>query len=176
MKRFEGSYAVCVTPFTEDGSDVNYSGLKHYINWQIASGSPGLIFLGSTGEFLSVSDEERIGITETAVKTAAGRIPILMGTAAEDTREAARLSRQAEALGADGLMIIPPYLADPEEVRPYFRRLRELRDQLAARDFPGVQLGELSMGMSHDFAAAIKEGATMIRVGTAIFGSRTTPG
>ena len=51
MKRFEGSYAVCVTPFTEDGSDINYAGLKHYINWQIASGSPGLIFLGSTGEF-----------------------------------------------------------------------------------------------------------------------------
>jgi 4-hydroxy-tetrahydrodipicolinate synthase len=115
MKRFEGSYAVCITPFSEDGSDVNYAGLRHFINWQIASGSPGLIFLGSTGEFLSVSEEERIGITETAVKTAAGRIPILMGTAAEDTREAVRLSRQAEGLGVDGLMIIPPFYSSPTD-------------------------------------------------------------
>jgi 4-hydroxy-tetrahydrodipicolinate synthase len=115
MKQFEGSYAVCVTPFTEDGSGINYTSLRNYINWQIASGSPGLIFLGSTGEFLSVSEEERIGITETAVKTAAGRIPILMGTAAEDTREAVRLSRQAEGLGVDGLMIIPPFYSSPTD-------------------------------------------------------------
>jgi 4-hydroxy-tetrahydrodipicolinate synthase len=119
MKTFEGSYAVCITPFTEDGSDVDYAGLRNYINWQIANGSPGLIFLGSTGEFLSVSEEERVGITETAVKTAAGRIPILMGTAAEDTRVAARLSREAEAMGVDGLMIIPPFYSTPTEDELY---------------------------------------------------------
>ncbi len=119
MKTFEGSYAVCITPFTEDGSAVNYASLKAYINWQIANGSPGLIFLGSTGEFLSVSETERAGITETAVKTAAGRIPILMGTAAEDTREAARLSREAEAMGVDGLMIIPPFYSTPTEDELY---------------------------------------------------------
>ena len=119
MKTFEGSYAVCVTPFTEDGSAVDYASLKKYINWQIANGSPGLVFLGSTGEFLSISEEERVGITETAVRTAAGRIPILMGTAAEDTREAVRLSRQAEAMGADGLMIIPPFYSTPTEDELY---------------------------------------------------------
>ena len=119
MKTFEGSYAVCITPFTEDGSDVDYAGLRNYINWQIANGSPGLIFLGSTGEFLSVSEEERVGITEMAVKTAAGRIPILMGTAAEDTRVAARLSREAEAMGVDGLMIIPPFYSTPTEDELY---------------------------------------------------------
>ncbi len=119
MKTFEGSYAVCITPFTEDGSAVNYASLKAYINWQIANGSPGLIFLGSTGEFLSVSETERAGITETAVKTAAGRIPILMGTAAEDTREAARLSREAEVMGVDGLMIIPPFYSTPTEDELY---------------------------------------------------------
>ncbi len=119
MKPFEGSFAVCITPFTEDGGAVNYASLKNYINWQIRNGSPGLVFLGSTGEFLSVSEEERIGITETAVKTSAGRIPILMGTAAEDTREAVRLSRQAEALGADGLMIVPPFYSTPTEDELY---------------------------------------------------------
>jgi hypothetical protein len=69
-----------------------------------------------------------------------------------------------------GLMCIPPFLEDAEKVRPYFRRLRELRDSLAkktGRDFP-----VLSMGMSHDFEVAVEEGATEVRVGTAIFGSR----
>lgn len=71
-----------------------------------------------------------------------------------------------------GLMIIPPFLEDPEEVRPYFRRLRELRDELAADGAFGETPGELSMGMSHDFETAVGEGATLIRVGTAIFGRR----
>lgn len=68
-------------------------------------------------------------------------------------------------LKLDGLMIIPPYFDDPEATRPYFKRLREIRDRV----IPG---GELSMGMSHDFEVAIEEGATIVRVGTAIFGQR----
>jgi PLP dependent protein len=70
-----------------------------------------------------------------------------------------------------GLMCIPPFLEDTEQVRPYFHRLRELRDSLA--DKIGRELPVLSMGMSHDFEVAIEEGATEVRVGTAIFGSRT---
>ena len=70
-------------------------------------------------------------------------------------------------------MTVPPYTEDPEAARPYFRKLRELRDQLAARNFPGVSLDELSMGMSHDFEVAIEEGSTCVRIGTAIFGSRS---
>ena len=69
-----------------------------------------------------------------------------------------------------GLMCIPPYREDPEEVRPYFARLRELRDSLSER--LGIRLSELSMGMSHDFEVAIEEGATIVRVGTALFGER----
>ena len=68
-------------------------------------------------------------------------------------------------------MAIPPFSPDPEGSRPYFARLRELRDALV-REIPGAALGELSMGMSNDFEQAIGEGATMVRVGTAIFGSR----
>ncbi len=69
-----------------------------------------------------------------------------------------------------GLMTMPPWFADPEEVRPYFKALRELRDRL--RDQSGLPLMELSMGMSGDFAVAVEEGATLVRVGTAIFGHR----
>jgi PLP dependent protein len=76
-----------------------------------------------------------------------------------------------------GLMLLPPETDNPEDARPWFRRLRELRDRLAAAGIPADRLRELSMGMSHDFQVAVQEGATLVRVGTAIFGRRTpTPG
>ena len=71
-----------------------------------------------------------------------------------------------------GLMTLPPFFDDPEQSRPFFRRLRELRDELNRRGAFGDRTGELSMGMTHDFEVAIEEGATMVRVGTAIFGAR----
>jgi len=71
-----------------------------------------------------------------------------------------------------GLMTLPPFFDKPEQSRPYFRRLRELRDELAARGAFGSGKGKLSMGMTNDFEVAIEEGATMVRVGTAIFGER----
>ena len=74
-----------------------------------------------------------------------------------------------------GLMTVPPFADDPSEARPYFRTLRELRDQIAARRLPAVDMNALSMGMSHDFEVAIEEGSTCVRVGTAIFGNRTKP-
>jgi pyridoxal phosphate enzyme (YggS family) len=72
----------------------------------------------------------------------------------------------------DGLMVLPPFFDDPELTRPYFIALRELRDRLARRDIGGIELRHLSMGMTADFETAIAEGATIIRVGTAIFGPR----
>jgi PLP dependent protein len=78
-----------------------------------------------------------------------------------------------EALEFRGLMTVPPFAGDPEGARPYFRRLRELRDTIAARKLPCVGMEILSMGMSHDFEVAIEEGSTCVRVGTAIFGERT---
>src|ERR1700722_1319724 len=78
-----------------------------------------------------------------------------------------------EALEFRGLMTVPPFAGDPEGARPYFRRLRELRDTIAARKLPCVGMEILSMGMSHDFEVAIEEGSTYVRVGTAIFGERT---
>lgn len=80
-----------------------------------------------------------------------------------------------EHLKLMGLMTVPPYFEDIELVRPYFRRLRVLRDSLKTQGFFGEKIGALSMGMSHDFEVAIQEGATMVRVGTAIFGERGAP-
>jgi len=77
-----------------------------------------------------------------------------------------------EALEFRGLMTVPPFAENPEDARPYFRGLRELRDSIAARKLPAVNMDELSMGMSHDFEVAIEEGSTCVRVGTAIFGER----
>lgn len=71
-----------------------------------------------------------------------------------------------------GLMTLPPYFDSPNDVRPYFQRLRELRDDLGRNKYFGDARGELSMGMTHDFEVAIEEGATMLRIGTAIFGER----
>jgi pyridoxal phosphate enzyme (YggS family) len=78
-----------------------------------------------------------------------------------------------EALVFRGLMTVPPFSDDPQGARPYFRKLRELRDRIAARKLPAIRMDQLSMGMSHDFEVAIEEGSTGVRVGTAIFGERT---
>ncbi len=78
--------------------------------------------------------------------------------------------RGQAGLRLEGLMVLPPLVDDLEAVRPYFRRLRELRDRALGEGL--LAAGELSMGMSHDFEAAIEEGATLVRVGTAIFGER----
>ena len=79
---------------------------------------------------------------------------------------------QLENLDICGLMTVPPFTEDPELARPYFRRLRDLRDRIAERRLPRVSMDQLSMGMSHDFEIAIAEGSTCVRVGTAIFGAR----
>ena len=71
-----------------------------------------------------------------------------------------------------GLMTVPPYTEDPEDSRPYFSQLRQIRDSIAAVNLPQIGMAVLSMGMSHDFEVAIEEGATCVRVGTAIFGQR----
>jgi pyridoxal phosphate enzyme (YggS family) len=111
------------------------------------------------------------------------RFPVLLevNLAAEETKSGARPG-EAEALAAAalalphldvrGLMAVPPYTEDPAEERPYFKRLKEIRDRLADRF--GRPFPELSMGMSHDFEVAVEEGSTEVRVGTALFGPRSS--
>lgn len=116
-----------VTPFTEDGAGINEEALREFVDWQIEEGVHGLIPLGSTGEFLSQTDEERARVAEIVISQAAGRVPVLVGTAAEWTDQCVGYSKQAEELGADGVMIVPPYYASPteDELFEHYRRVAE---------------------------------------------------
>jgi len=114
MRPFRGTYTVMVTPFTQSG-EIDTAALRNFVRWQIAEGIDGLIPLGSTGEFLSLSDAEHELVAHTVIAEAAGRVPVLIGTGAEDTREVVRRSRRAEQLGADGVMIIPPFYCTPTD-------------------------------------------------------------
>ena len=95
------------------------------------------------------------------------------GASADDARRVMDAALDARALDLAGLMLLPPWNDDQEQTRPWFRRIRELRQQWLDEGVPARALRHLSMGMSHDFEAAIEEGSTMVRVGTAIFGKRT---
>ena len=97
------------------------------------------------------------------------------GATVDEARRIVEAGSSLRAARVTGLMLIPPWNEDQEQTRPWFVRLRELRDSWVAEGVPGPSLAQLSMGMSHDFEAAIEEGATMVRVGTAIFGKRTYP-
>jgi pyridoxal phosphate enzyme (YggS family) len=119
-----------------------------------------------TGRKLAVLIEIKVGKEESK----AG-IP-LDSPELEDLLQAAP---QLEHLQIRGLMTVPPFTEDPEGARPYFRLLRDLRDTIAARKLPRIQMDVLSIGMSHDFEVAIEEGSTCLRVGSAIFGARPKP-
>ena len=91
----------------------------------------------------------------------------------EDAMALVREAAQLENVRIKGLMTLPPYFNAPDKVRPYFQALRRLRDRIAEEAIPGVEMEALSMGMTGDFETAIEEGATMVRIGTAIFGERS---
>ena len=126
-ERFVGSYGVLVTPFTKDEQKLDLEALKNFIDWQIKCKSPGIILLGTTGEFLTISDEERELLVDTAVKHVGGRIKVLVGTMNAYTPKAVAYSKGAQDLGADGLMILPPYYYTPthDEIYNYYKAICE---------------------------------------------------
>ncbi len=138
------------------------------------------------GRFALIHSLDRLSLAE-ALEKAAARLGVIQevlvqvnlggeagksGVAPEAVAELLRELRRFPHLRVQGLMTLPPFLPDPEMVRPYFRALRELRDRLAAQNLSDTGLPELSMGMSGDFEVAVEEGATLVRVGTALFGPR----
>lgn len=118
MTDFKGIYPVLITPMTDD-YEVNYEGLKGNIDHLIEQGAAGIVVNGSTGEFVSLTKEERNKITETAVEHVNGRVPLLVGTAAERTEEAIEYTQHAEKAGADGSLLINSYYAHPKENEIY---------------------------------------------------------
>jgi pyridoxal phosphate enzyme (YggS family) len=139
------------------------------------------------GRFDVVHSVDEVGLVrkiDEAAQAAGRRIDLLVQVdlAGEVTKHGAREDELAAIFDAAptiracrfvGLMIIPPAVDDPEDARPYFQALRGVRERLLARGVDASMLRELSMGMSHDFEVAVEEGATIVRVGTAIFGGRT---
>ena len=126
-KEFRGSYTVSVTPFTEDGSAIDTESWKKFLDWQVACGVPGIIVLGTTGEFLTVTDDERRELVSATIEHTNGRMDVLVGSMNAHTPNAVRYSREAEELGADGLMILPPYYYTPteDEIFNYYRAICE---------------------------------------------------
>ncbi len=99
-----------------------------------------------------------------------------LATASPELEELLEGAKELLNLEFRGLMTVPPYTKDPQQARPYFRKLRQIRDEIAQRLLPNIRMDILSMGMSHDFEVAIEEGSTCVRVGTAIFGERSAKG
>jgi PLP dependent protein len=143
----------------------------------------------AAGVFSAIHSVDSVDLLQKvdAAAAAAGAAPEIL-VQADLAREATKFGAPVEDIPAiveaalacraarlSGLMLVPPWSDNPEDVRPWFRQLRELRDRLVSDGAPAASLGELSMGMSHDFEAAIEEGSTIVRVGTAIFGRRIKP-
>jgi pyridoxal phosphate enzyme (YggS family) len=117
------------------------------------------------GKTLSVLIEINVGGEE-------AKSGIILGSSPNDLEQILQTAPRWNHLRIRGLMTVPPHMEDPEGSRKYFYQLRQVRDEIASRTLPQIDMSILSMGMSHDFEVAIQEGSTCVRVGTAIFGNR----
>ena len=108
MAIFTGAGVALVTPMKADQT-VDFDKLKQLVDWQIAQGIDAIIACGTTGEASTLVDEEHIAVIETVVKQAAGRVPVIGGTGSNNTQHGIHLSKEAQRVGADGLLVVTPY-------------------------------------------------------------------
>ena len=129
MTELRGTYTVMVTAYDAAGS-IDLGAMARFTDWQVREGIHGLIPLGSTGEFLSMTAEERRAIAKCVIDTAAGRVPVLIGAGAERTEDVIDNCRMAAELGADGVMIIPPFYSTPthDELLRHYERIAAATD------------------------------------------------
>lgn len=127
MTELQGTFTVTITPFTDDGRHINEDALRQFVEWQVLNGVHGLIPVASTGEFLSLTDAERRRVAEIVIVQAGGRVPVLVGAGAENTWDVMRYSQEAEDLGADGVLVIPPFYSTPndEELYQHYKTIGE---------------------------------------------------
>jgi 4-hydroxy-tetrahydrodipicolinate synthase len=111
---FSGCFVAMITPFTEEGG-LDVEGLRENVEWMIAEGVHGLIPSGSAGEFLQLSDDERATLIESVVEVTAGRVPVIAGISSDWTDEAVNWAQFAQDVGADGVMVAPPFYSQPDE-------------------------------------------------------------
>lgn len=118
MKTLEGAFPVLITPMHDD-YEINWEGFKQNIEYFVSKGVAGLVVVGSTGEFVSLTKDERLQLTKIAIEQVDGRIPLIVGTAAERTEDAIMYTQQAEAEGADAALVINSYYAHPKDHEVY---------------------------------------------------------
>lgn len=124
---FHGSMVALVTPMHEDGS-IDEAAFARFINWQIAEGTQGIIPVGTTGESPTLSHDEHKRVVEIAIKTAAGRVPVIAGAGSNSTTEAIGLAKHARAAGADAVLVVTPYYNKPTQ-EGLFRHYTAIADQ-----------------------------------------------
>lgn len=124
MSIFKGSGVALITPFKENG-EIDFETLKNLVEFQIENGTDSIIICGTTGESSTLSDEEHIKCIETCVKYVNGRIPVIAGTGSNDTKTAVMLSKEAEKVGADGLLCVTPYYnkTSQEGLKRYYEKI-----------------------------------------------------
>ena len=127
---YSGSHTVTVTPFTPGGAEIDFEAWEGFLDWQVANDVPGVVILGTTGEFLTITDAERSAFVKKTVDYVNGRMVVWVGTMNAYTPNAVRYSKEAEDLGADGLMNIPPYYYTPteDEIFNYYSAICEACD------------------------------------------------
>jgi len=163
-----------------------YDELPHDLTWHFIGGLQSNKVKYLAGKVAMIHSIDRLSLAEEIDRQWAkldGKVDVLLqvnvgdessksGVAPDELEALVRAVATLPHLQIRGLMALPPFADDPEEVRPWFKQLHQLAEQLTALQIPGVTMDELSMGMSNDFEVAIEEGATLVRVGTALFGER----
>lgn len=129
MKKLDGAFAVLPTPFNKE-EEINFEGLAQNIEWDIENGIHGVLPLGSTGEFTTLSEEEKREVAEFVVDKVDGRVPVCIGTSADNTTKAIKNAKHAQKIGADGVLILPPYYFNPlqEEIIHHFKLINDAVD------------------------------------------------
>ena len=129
MTDIRGVYVVLVTPFLAD-QRVDHAGLKRNVEWLVEQGVHGLIPLGSTGEFASLEDDDKLKIVDTVMAAAGGKVPVVVGTTAETTEKAIQNTVKAKQAGASGALVLPPYYYTPDqdEIFEHYRRISDAVD------------------------------------------------